>query len=83
MRYTLENVGVGTELNKRFSLDNTVIKKVCKCGEVLEYNLDGDYLSYPRVGYPEIVYMYCDNCMEDYEAVMKVTVVVNLVIEDL
>lgn len=82
MKKILENVGVGTELNKRFSLDNTVIKRECKCGETLEYNLEQDYLSYPRVGYPETVYMYCENCMEDYEAVMKVTVVVNLVIED-
>lgn len=82
MSHVLENVGVGTELNKRFSLDNTVIKKECKCGEVLEYNLEFDYLSCPRVGYPETVYMYCYNCMEDYETVMKVTVVVNLVIED-
>ena len=83
MKKILENVGVGTELDKRFSLDNTVIKKQCKCGEVLEYDLGFDYLSYPRVGYPETISMYCDNCMEDWEAVMKVTVVVNLVIEDL
>lgn len=82
-KYTIENVGGGTELAKRFNLDNTVIEKQCKCGKTLKYNLDGDYLSYPRVGSPQIVYMYCDNCMEDYEAVMKVTILINLEVEEL
>lgn len=82
-KYTIENVGTGTELSKRFTLKNTVIEKECKCGNILKYNLDGDYLSYPRVGSPQTVYMYCDNCMEDYEAVMKVTVLINLEVEEL
>lgn len=82
-KYTLENVGTGTELSKRFTLKNTVIDKECKCGNILKYNLEGDYLSYPRVGSPQTVYMYCDNCMEDYEAVMKVTVHINLEVEEL
>lgn len=82
-KYTLEDVGIGTELAKRFTLKDTVIEKTCKCGEYLKYNLDGDYLHYPRVGFPETVYMYCDNCMEDYEAVMKVTVRINLEVEEL
>lgn len=82
-KYTLENVGQGTELDKRFTLNNTVIEKICKCGEVLKYNLEDDYLSYPRVGSPQMVYMYCENCMEDYEAVMKLTVLINLEVEEL
>lgn len=82
-KYTLENVGTGTELPKRFTLKNTVVEKECKCGNILKYNLDGDYLHYPRVGIPETVYMYCDNCMEDYEAVMKIAVLINLEVEEL
>lgn len=82
-KYILENVGTGTELSKHFTLKNTVIKKECKCGEILKCNLDGYYLSYPIVGSPQTVYMYCDNCMEDYEAVMKVTVLINLEVEEL
>ena len=79
--YTLENVGVGTELDKRFTLENTTIEKVCKCGEVLTYDLSSDYLSYPQVGYPETVSLYCD-CMEDYEPAFKVTVRINLEVEE-
>lgn len=82
-KYTLDNVGEGTELAKRFTLNNTVIEKECKCGNILKYNLNGDYLHYPKVGVPETVYMYCDNCMEDYEAVMKVTVRISLEVEDI
>ena len=81
--YTLENVGIGTELAKRFTIDGVVLKKDCVCGETMTKDLSGDYLSYPCVGYPENIYMYCDECGTGYEEALKVTVRINLEVEEL
>ena len=78
----LENVGVGTELEKRFYLDDVVITKECSCGAIMEKDLSSDYLSYPVVGYPENICLYCDKCDTEYEDYVKVTVIINLMIED-
>ena len=78
----LENVGVGTELTKRFYLDDVVITKECSCGAVMEKDLSSDYLSYPMVGYPENIYFYCDECGTEYEDAVKVTVIINLLVEE-
>lgn len=82
-KYTLENVGIGTELDKRFTLDGVVLYKKCKCGNIMEKDLEGGYLSYPCVGYPEKLYLYCENCEEEYEEALKVTVRINLEVEEL
>lgn len=82
-KYTLENVGQGTELDKRFYLDGVVLYKECKCGNIMEKDLESDYLSYPCVGYPEKLYLYCDECDVEYEEALKVTVSINLEVEEL
>ena len=82
-KYTLENVGIGTELAKRFTLDGAILKKECSCGELLTVDLGGDYLSYPRVGLPEDIYLYCDECGTDYEEAFRVTIHINLEVEEL
>ena len=78
----LENVGKGAELAKRFHLNNVVINKVCNCGEILEYDLGRDYLSYPTVGYPENIYFYCNECGAEYEDSVSVEVQINLVVTE-
>lgn len=82
-KYTLENVGIGTELAKRFTIDGVILKKDCVCGETITKDLSGDYLYYPCVGYPENIYMYCDECGTEYEEALKVTVRINLEVEEL
>ena len=81
--YILENVGVGTELDKRFTLDNTKLEKKCDCGHIMVKDLSEDYLSYPSVGYPESIYMYCDEFDTEHEDAFKVTVRINLEVEEL
>ena len=77
----LENVGIGTELSKRQHLDGVVLTKECKCGEVIEVDLEKEYLSYPVIGYESDVYLYCDECGEEYPP-MKVILNMNLTILD-
>lgn len=77
----LENVGIGTELSKRQHIDGVVLTKECKCGEVIEVDLEHQYLSYPTIGYESSVYLYCDECGEEYPS-MKVMLNMNLTILD-
>ena len=77
----LENVGIGTELSKRQHLDGVVLTKDCKCGEVIEVDLEHQYLNYPVIGYESSVYLYCDECGEEYPP-MKVVLNMNLTILD-
>lgn len=77
----LENVGIGTELSKRQNLDGVVLNKECKCGEVIEVDLEKDYLNYPAIGYESDVYLYCDECGEEHPP-MKVILNMNLTILD-
>lgn len=81
--YTLDNVGKGTELAKRFTINDVILKKECSCGTIIEKDLSRDYLYYPVVGYPENIYMYCDECGTEYEEAFKVTVNINLTVEEL
>lgn len=62
----LENIGIGTELSKRQHLDGVVLTKECKCGEVIEVDLEKQHLDYPIIGYESSVYLYCDECGEEY-----------------
>lgn len=80
--YTLENVGVGTELDKRFYLDDVVLKRQCDCGHIMVKDLSEYHLSYPSVGYPESICMYCDECDTEYEDALRVTVRINLEVEE-
>ena len=77
----LESVGIGTELSKRQHLDGVVLTKDCKCGEVIEVDLEHQYLDYPVIGYESSVYLYCDECGEEYPP-MKVILNMNLTILD-
>ena len=77
----LKNVGVGTELSKRFNLDAKIEKK-CSCGHIMVYDLNRNYLSYPSVGIPENIYFYCDECNTDHKFPVKVTIRIDLEIED-
>ena len=77
----LENVGIGTELSKRQHLDGVVLTKDCKCGEVIEVDLEHQHLDYPVIGYESSVYLYCDECGEEYPP-MKVVLNMNLTILD-
>ena len=77
----LENVGIGTELSKRQHLDGVVLTKECKCGELIELDLETQYLSYPVIGYESSVYLYCDECGEEYPP-MKVVLSMSLTILD-
>lgn len=77
----LENVGIGTELSKRQHLNDVVLTKDCKCGEVIEVDLEKDYLYYPVIGHESSVYLYCDECGEEYPP-MKVVLNMNLIILD-
>ena len=77
----LENVGIGTELSKRQHLDGVVLTKECKCGEIIEVDLEHQYLSYPVIGCESSVYLYCDECGEEHPP-MKVILNMNLTILD-
>lgn len=77
----LENVGIGTELSKRQHIDGVLLTKDCKCGEVIEVDLEHQYLSYPVIGYESSVYLYCDECGEECPP-MKVVLNMNLTILD-
>lgn len=77
----LENVGIGTELCKRQNLDGVVLTKECKCGETIEVDLEHQYLSYPVIGHESSVYLYCDECGEEYPP-MKVILNMSLTILD-
>lgn len=77
----LKNVGIGTELSKRQHIDGVVLTKECKCGEVITVDLGKDYLSYPTIGYESDVYLFCDECGEEYPP-MKVILNMNLTILD-
>lgn len=75
MIVVFDNVGVGTELSKRFYLEGFKVKKDCICGVTLEEDVK---LEYPVVGYPEMMYFYCDECGEEYEDSVEVTVNISL-----
>lgn len=61
--YTINNVGVGTELGKRVYLDNTIIYDRCICGYENALNLGRlYYLYYPKVGKRDIFYYACEKC---------------------
>ena len=78
----IENVGVGTELAKRTYLDGVLIEKVCDCGNVIQVDLESDYLTYPTVGRFQNIYVYCDECGTEYpEGTLKVKIVLNLEVE--
>ena len=77
--YTIENVGVGTELGKRVYLENTIIHDRCKCGYESMLNLGRlHYLDYPKVGKRNIFYYCCEECEEDcqiqYKLEMNLTI---------
>lgn len=78
----LENVGKGTELDKRTYIDGVVIEKTCDCGEVLKCDLESDYLNYPVIGQPYSLSFYCDNCEKDFYDAVDVTIQLNLIVED-
>lgn len=77
----LENVGIGTELSKRQHLDGVVLTKECKCGEIIEVDLEKQHLDYPVIGYESSVNLHCDECGEEYPP-MKVVLNMNLTILD-
>ena len=58
-----------------------VLTKWCKCGEFIEVDLEKDYLDYPVIGYESSVYLYCDECGEEYPPI-KVVLNMNLTILD-
>lgn len=77
--YTIENVGVGTELGKRVYLENTIICDKCKCGHGNVLNLGSHRcLDYPEVGKKDILYYCCEQCGEDcqieYKLEMNLTI---------
>lgn len=74
----IENVGIGTELGKRFYLEGVILEKECSCGNVMKVDLGSNYLCYPCVGHLERVYVYCDECDTEHNEALKVKVVVNL-----
>ena len=77
--YTIDNVGVGTELGKRVYLENTIIHDRCKCGYENALNLGRlHYLDYPKVGKRGIFYYCCEKCGEEckiqYKLEMNLTI---------
>lgn len=78
----LKNVGVGTELAKRFYLEDVTLTKPCDCGHIMSIDLSTQCLDYPVVGNPESLYMYCDNCDKEHEDAIKVTISINLTVEE-
>lgn len=79
----LENVGIGTELDKRFYLGGVMLEKECSCGNIMKVDLGSQHLSYPCVGCPESIYMYCDECGKEHEDALQVTVNISLSVEGL
>jgi hypothetical protein len=74
----MENVGKGTELAKRFCLDDVILKRDCDCGSEMSVDLGSNYLNYPVVGSEETIYMYCEECEAEHEEAMRVRIVINL-----
>ena len=73
----IEGVCNGIELDKRFYLPGVVLSDECpKCKEIVEKDLGDDYLSYPVVGKPYTIDLYCEPC--DHYWVGKVLVEVTI-----
>lgn len=68
----------GAELNvKRFYLPGVIVRSPCpKCQVSCSRHLGDNYLSYPRIGFPYNVGMYCDVCGDKFvvQIVVKITV---------
>ena len=52
---------------KRFYLPIKFSVNCPHCGASNEKDFDDDYLSYPTINKKEAVYMCCDNCDDEYE----------------
>ncbi len=48
---------------KRFYLPFSIVSRCPKCGRTVTRDLEEAYLSYPTIGAPECIHMYC--CEED------------------
>lgn len=69
------------ELSKRFYLPGTIITATCpKCGNKLEKDLGGDYLSYPETNNEEGIYFCCGKC--DTEITNKIIIRISLEVLD-
>jgi len=67
---------------KRLYLEGEKVEKKCpKCGDIVIWDLENDYLSYPdfNVEEPSETTMYCTNCDTEIPVKYKLTVNFQLV----
>jgi hypothetical protein len=69
----------GTEMAKRFDLPGLKLEEDCpECGNHVVKDFK-DALSYPIVGQPEQVYLYCNECEHEWPVSIIIDIAVSLV----
>lgn len=76
----VKQVKQGMELPKRTYLDGVIFDTVCpECGNKCSEDFGEQYLSCPEVGKYESLFMYCEECDNEWEAgKIKVDLVVTI-----
>lgn len=60
---------------KRFYLPNIKVIDNCpKCNKEIVFDGNMNYISYPKLNSPESVHFYCEDCDEEWEKNIKLTV---------
>lgn len=75
----IHQVSSGGEYDKRFYVPGVVIARPCSCGHTMTWDGEDNYLSYPGVGEPIKIDLYCSECAEYQE----VTVVLNMTVTEI
>lgn len=52
---------------KRFYFKGVIKVKCPKCQEQIEHDFEDQYLSYPEIGKPAILDLYCEKCDSNFE----------------
>ena len=68
---------------KRFNLPATAIDTCPTCGKECSARFDGDdYISYPKIGVPTTLWLYCRDCAKDWERRILIHFSVEAINED-
>lgn len=64
---------------KRLYLPGLELESTCpKCKKTFTRDFGDDYLSYPEVGRPYIICLYCENCEYEYDVRVQIDVTMTI-----
>ncbi len=73
----MKTIASGSINVKRFYLIGVQLREKCPtCGEMVEWDGDDQYVSYPVLGKVEKIYMYCDGCGNDFPKSIRLSLTV-------